>query len=244
MSFDAGRPYAFRRTLLSVTALLAALASAALASIGVASVGGPAPASAAVATGADLSATLTNRMAVAGERVAYVVVVTNHGPATAHRVQFDFFTSSALGSVRWSNPAGRCIRGPKETACLVGTLKPGQSARATVSGIVSKKLAKGTPINNRVVLDSDTHLINTANDTVTDNYRLGIPTVVPSPSPSLAPAETKIEKIGHAASDTIAATHTALLWSVLTLGAAAVWFAIGLTLKARKRRDDPASDFD
>ena len=197
------------------------------------------------ASTADLSATLANKMAVPGHRVSYVVQVTDHGPSAARKVQIDFFTSSALGSVEWSNPTGRCIRSPKETACLFGTLKVGESAKATISGIVAASLKKGTPISNRVVLGSDTHLVNTANDVVTDDYRIGIPTVVPTPHASpTAVAETKIDKITHAASDTLAVTRTALTLSLIALGAAAVWFAVGLTLRARKRRRNPAPEYD
>jgi uncharacterized repeat protein (TIGR01451 family) len=197
------------------------------------------------ATSADLSATLTNKTAVPGHRVSYVVQVTNHGPSPAQKVQFDFFTSSSMSSVQWSNPTGRCIRSAKETACLFGTLKAGQSAKATISGVISKSLKKGTAVNNRVVLGSDTHLTNTANDTVADNFRIGIATVVPPPAPSPTPSvETKIEKITHVASDTIAATNTALIWSLVALGAAALWFAVGLTLRARKRRNNPRPEYD
>jgi uncharacterized repeat protein (TIGR01451 family) len=233
MSSDVSRPFA-RRALLAIGSLVITLFA----------VGVLLPAPTYAATGADLSATLTNKMAVAGKRVSYVVVVTNHGPATARQVQIDFFTSKPLTSVQWSNKTGRCIRSAKETACLFGTLKPGQTAKATISGIVAKKLKKGTAINNRVVLGSDTHLINTANDTVTDNYKLGIATVLPSPSPSVIPGETKIDKITHVASDTLAVTHTALVWSLVALAGAALWFGVGLTLKARKRRHNPSTDLD
>lgn len=236
MSSDLRQPRGYHRALLAIGSLAIALFAACFVA------GTP---SFAASSSADLSATLANKMAVPGHRVYYVVAVTNHGPSTAKRVQIDFFTSSALGSVRWSNKAGRCIRSSKETACLFGTLKVGQTVTASISGIVSKSLKKGTAISNHVVLGSDTHLINTGNDTVTDNYRLGIPNTVPTTSVSTGPpAETKIDRITHVASDTISATHTALVWSIVTLGAAAIWFAVGLTLKARKRRKHPTPEYD
>ncbi len=235
MGSDLRRSRAYRRAVLATCSLLISLFAGCFA------LGTPSFA----ASSADLSATLTNKTAVPGHRVSYVIQVTNHGPSTAQKVQIDFFTSSPLTSVRWSNPTGRCIRSSKETACLFGTLKVGQSAKATISGVISKKLKKGAPINNRVVLGSDTHLINTANDTVTDNYRIGIATVLPSPAVSPSPAaETKIQKITHVASKTISVTNTALVWSLVALGAAALWFGVGLTLKARKRRRNPTPEYD
>jgi hypothetical protein len=204
-----------------------------------------APASAA-SSSADLSATVTNTTAKPGHRVSYVVKVTNHGPSTAKQVQFDFFTSRALGSPVWKNPTGRCIRSPKETACLFGTLKAGQTKEATITGTLAKSLKKGESVTNKVVLGSNTHLTNTANDTVADNYRIGIkPVVAASPAPlaSTNPA-SKIDKITNVATDALDASSKALTWSIVALSAAFLWFAVGLTLRARKRRRSPSPDID
>jgi Domain of unknown function DUF11 len=235
MGFDVRRPLHLRRSL-SIATLATSLF------VGVTAMAAPA---AAASSNADLSATVTNATAKPGHRVSYVIKVTNHGPATAKQVQFDFFTSRSMASPEWKNSTGRCIRSPKETACLFGTLKPGQTKEATVSGIISKKLKKGATVTNKVVLGSNTHLTNTANDTVTDNYRIGIKTAVvaPAPSPSVAP-DSKLHTVTNVATDALSASSRALKWSIVALGAAAVWFAIGLTLRARKRRRSPSPDID
>jgi uncharacterized protein DUF11 len=203
------------------------------------------PASAASAS-ADLSATVTNTTAKPGHRVSYVIKITNHGPSTAEQVQFDFFTSRALASPEWKNTAGRCIRSPRETACLFGPLKSGQTKEATISGVISKKLKKGDSVTNKVVLGSNTHLTHTANDTVTDNYRIGIKPVVavaPTPLASTNP-NSKIDKVTNVASDALSASSKALTWSIVALSAAVLWFAVGLTLRARKRRRSPSPEVD
>ena len=233
MGFDVRRP---RRSLLAISLVITAFFASCLVIA--------APAAAAAGT-ADLSVSLTNKTAKPGKRVTYTVTVTNHGPSKAEKVQIDFFTSRALSSVRWSNPTGRCIRSSTETACLFGTLKAGQSSKAMISGVISKKLTKGTMVNNHVTLASNTHLTNTANDVATDNYRIGIPNVIapllPSPTPS---GPTKLDKITNAASDAINVTNTALIWSIVALAAAAAWFGVGLTMRARKRRNSPTPDLD
>lgn len=237
MGLDDGRQRRHLRAASAITLAVITLFTSCLV------IGSPSFASAATA---DLSATLTNKVTLPGHRVSYVVEVTNHGPSTAKKVQIDFFTSQALQSVEWVNPGGRCIRSPSETACLFGTMKAGTTRKATISGVIPKKAKKGAAVTNKVVLGSDTHLTNTTNDTVTDNYRIGFAAVVPTPKPSPSPSAstaTKLDKITNVASDAINVTHTALTWSVVALGAAAAWFAVGLTLKARKRRGTPSQDY-
>ena len=192
----------------------------------------------------DLSVSLANKVdAKAGHRVAYKVTVHNAGPSAADKVQAEFVTTTAMGSVQYTISSGRCIRSPKETVCLFGTLKPGQTETLTISGVIPKKLKKGTSINNKVTLLSNTHLTNTANDVAIDNYRLGMPRKVAAlvPSPSVS-AESKITKITNAASAAIRVTDEMLVVSLIALGAAALWFAIGLTLRHRSRRRKSALD--
>ncbi len=201
-----------------------------------------APAYAASST--DLSVSLTNKVdAKPGKRVAYLVTVHNSGPSTAHKVRAEFVTTTPMKSVEYTISTGRCIRSPKETACLFGTLKSGQTETVTISGVMPKKLAKGTPVNNKVTVLSNTRLTNTANDVAVDNYRVGMPRTVaaPLPKPSASP-ETQIMKITNAANAAIRVTHKALIISMIALTAALVWFVIGLTLKHRRRRRTTALD--
>ena len=188
---------------------------------------------------ADLSATLTNKTARPGHRVSYKIKVTNHGPSTAQKVQFDFSTTRSMTYVSYQISSGRCIRSPKETVCLLGTMKAGHSGTATISGVLSKKLKKGAAISNKVTVLSDTHLINTSNDVVTDDYQIGIHKTAPVPAAKPVVAATpgsKLNKITHVATDAIDVTSGALRWSEVALAAAAVWFAVGLTTQAVKRR--------
>ncbi len=192
----------------------------------------------------DLSVSLSNKVdAKPGKRVSYRVTVHNAGPSTAEKVQAEFVTTQAMDSVEYAISSGRCIRSPKETACLFGTMKAGQTETVTISGVIPKKLTKGTAINNKVTVLSNTRLVNPANDVAIDNYRIGMPrpVVVPLPSPSVS-AETKIEKISHAANQALQVTHKALIISMAALIAAALWFAIGLTVKHRRRRRTAALD--
>jgi len=195
------------------------------------------PASAAKQS-ADLSVTLTNKTAKPGHRVSYVVKVTNHGPSSARRVNIDFTTSRTMSNIHFQVASGaRCIPSTKETVCLLDTIAKGHSRTATISGVISKKLKKGDAVSNKVTVASDTHLVNTANDAATDNYRIGMKTVAPvvAPAPSASP-KSKLAKITSAATDTLNVTSNFLNWSIAVLAAAALWFAIGLTVRAVKRR--------
>jgi uncharacterized repeat protein (TIGR01451 family) len=186
---------------------------------------------------ADLTVKLENKVdAVPGKRIDYKVTVHNAGTTTASRVQIDFITSAALGSVTYSVRNGHCYRSPKETACVFyAALKPGASATATISGVLPK-LANGTMVNNRVTLASNTHLINTADDKASDNYRVGIPRrLAPAaPSPSVN-SVSKLTKVTNTASKFLDYSKHALTITYFVLGAAALWFAVGLFLRRRAR---------
>jgi len=123
----------------------------------------------------------------AGHRVAYRIQVRNTGAVTAAKVSVDFITSAPLTSPAWTVSAGRCLRSPAETACLFGTLKPGASAWATISGILAKNLAPGTRVTNTVTLASDTALAEPAQAVVHADYTTpgGVPTA-PGHAPSTA----------------------------------------------------------
>lgn len=192
----------------------------------------------AVSSSADLSVAISNKTdAKAGKRVSYKIVVTNHGPSAASRVQFDFTTSAALRSIRYAISSGHCVRGTKEVVCHFGTLRKGKTGTATISGIMPKKMKTGTAVTNKVVLASTTHLTNPNNDVATDNYQLGVarplPVVAASPSPN---PHSKIMLIDNAASKAINFSDSALKLSLYALIAAVVWFAVGLTFRYHKRR--------
>jgi len=198
------------------------------------------PASAASKT-ADLSVTLTDKNAKPGHRVSYIVKVTNHGPATAKRVNIDFTTNRALTAIHYN---GRCIPSTKETACLIGTLTSGHSFTTTLTGKLSKRLKKGTAVTNKVTVASDTHLSNKGNDAATDNFRIGMPKAAPvvaAPTPSANP-NSKLAQVTNAATETLNVTSSFLTWSIIALSAAALWFVIGLSWHAIKRRRRPMSD--
>lgn len=127
-------------------------------------------------TPTDLSVKLTNAVdAKPGKRVSYLVVVHNNGPRTARRVQIDFTTSTSMRSVEYRITDGHCYRSPKETACIFyRDLKKGAAESVTISGVISKKLRKGTLVHNRVALTTATRLTHTSDDVATDDYRIGI----------------------------------------------------------------------
>jgi hypothetical protein len=203
-----------------------------------------APAYAASTT--DLTVSLTNKVdAVAGRRVTYTIVVTNRGPSKAKGVEIDFATSAKLGSPAYKISNGHCYRSPSEIPChWYSSLGKGKSFTVTISGVIPKKMAKGTAVTNSVVVDSSTKRVNTANDKVTDNYRLGIPRVtapVLAPSPSINPT-SKLAQFTNTAAKVTDYTSHAVLWTFIILGAALVWFVIGLAIHHRRRVAD--ADFD
>lgn len=195
----------------------------------------------------DLGVTLENKAdAVPGKRVTYQVTVTNKGTATANRVQIDFTTTAALSGVTYSIRNGHCYRSAKETACLFwSSLKPGESAQVSISGVMPKPMKKGTPVVNRVTAQSSTKLTNTADDQATDNYQIGVPRIVPiaNSSPTVN-AQSKILQITDTASHWLGYSKQALQLTIMVLSAAAVWFAIGLYVRHRQRlaRGDHGDD--
>jgi hypothetical protein len=224
-----------RRVVASLVTLAAVVAGSLLAA---------APAYAASTT--DLTVSLTNKVdAAAGKRVTYTIVVTNHGPSKAKGVEIDFATSAKLGSVKYKISNGHCYRSPKEIPChWYSSLAKGKSFTVSVSGVMPKKMAKGSAVTNSVVVDSSTKRVNTSNDKATDNYRLGIPRVtapVLAPSPSIDPT-SNLAKFTNTAAKVTDYTSHAVLWTFIILGAAVIWFAIGLAIHHRRRVAD--ADFD
>jgi|GEM_PF-7076700 len=203
-----------------------------------------APAYAASTT--DLKVSLTNKVdAVAGKRVTYRIVVTNMGPSKAKGVEIKFATSAKLRSIKYKISNGYCSRSPKKVLChRYSSLRKGKSFSVTVSGVMPKKMARGTAVTNSVVVDSRTKRVNTGNDRATDNYRLGIPPVtapVLAPSPSINPTGNLAKFTNTAAKVANYSSHV-MVWTFIILGAAAIWFAIGLALHHRRRAAD--ADFD
>lgn len=205
-----------------------------------------APAPAYASSSADLTVTLANKVdAKPGRRVSYQVVVRNKGPATAAGVRIDFTTSATLRSVTYRASKGRCHRSPRETVCTFGRIGAGTTATATISGIVPKKLRKGTPVINRVTVASNTRLVNPADDVATDNYRIGVPRAAPPVTPSPAPSGgDKIAAVTSAASKMLDYSRKAAVVTFAVLGASIAWFAIGLTLRRRTRARRAFTDTD
>ncbi len=193
-------------------------------------------------TPTDLSVKLTNAVdAVPGKRVSYLVVVHNNGPKTAQRVQVDFTTTTSMKSVEYKIKNGHCYRSPRETACIFYSgLKKDASASVTISGVISKKLKKGTPVHNRVTLTAGTRLTHTTDDAATDDYRIGIPRVVATPTPAPTPTkpQSKITQIHDAAESVFGFGHSALVATWAAVGATVLWFGLGLTLRRRHRRQE------
>jgi uncharacterized repeat protein (TIGR01451 family) len=201
--------------------------------------------SAFAASSADLSITLTNKAtAEPGKRVTFDVVVRNAGPDAAANVQIDFLTSESMSSIVWTVPGGHCYFSPKETACRMGTIKVGGSGHATISGVLSAKLAKGTQVTNLVTMTSDTPLVH-ASPAATDDIKIGIAGSVaaapsPTPSLSLAPLPTPSPSASVAAAPAAATgngliSQTGVAVSIAAIVAAVVWFAVGDVIRSSRR---------
>jgi hypothetical protein len=156
-------------------------------------------------------------------------------------VEIKFKTSTALRKIKYTIGSGYCSRSSKRINCFVSSIKNGRTVTATLSGIMPKKIKKGTPVTNKVTVTSRTHLLNTANDTANDNYQMGVPRVapvVPSPSPS---SGNKIVKAENAAAKVFSFSKGAVGITVVVFCAGVAWFVIGLTLRkiSRARRGAP-----
>ena len=226
---------AHRRFVASFVTLAAVLAGSLFAA---------APAYAASTT--DLRVSLTNKVdAVAGKRVTYHIVVTNSGSSKAKGVSITFTTSAKLRAIKYKISNGYCNRSPKKVHCQrYSSLRKGKSFTVTISGLMPKKMAKGTAVTNSVVVGSRTKRVNLGNDKATDNYNLGISRVtapVLAPSPSINPSGN-LAKFTNAAAKVADYSSHVMVWTFIILGAAAIWFLIGLALHHRRRAAD--ADFD
>jgi hypothetical protein len=153
---------------------------------------------AAAAGSAELTVAFAHQPAApsAGKHVSYKIIVHNNGPATALKVQIDFVTTAALTSPDWRVSTGRCMRSPSETACLFGTMKPGATATATISGTLSNVLPPGTMVKNTVTVASDTTLANP--DQLVAHADYTTPGGAASPSPHQASADAAATAAGGA----------------------------------------------
>jgi hypothetical protein len=208
--------------------------------------GSPRPSAAAKPT-TDLTVTVTNKAdAVAGKRVTYTVLILNHGPARARGLKIDFSTSASLKKVKTHINYGYCDSGHKKTVCHWNrSLKAGKAVSVTISGIMPKTMATGTQVTNTVSVVSSTKRVNKSDDKATDNYQLGIgrTPLVAATSPTPTPNPTgKLAQISNAAKTVANYTTHAVFWTLIALGAAALWFAVGLALHHRRRVAD--ADFD
>lgn len=197
-------------------------------------------------TPTDLTIKLTNAVdAQPGKRVSYLVSMHNNGPRAARRVEIDFTTTTPMRSIEYRIHNGYCYRSPRKTVCaFYNSLKSGATKSVTISGVISKKLRKGTLVHNRVRITSATRLTHTSDDVATDDYRIGIPraAVTPAPTPPPVNPRSKIMQIHDAAATVVDFGHSALVVTWAVIGAAALWFALGLTLRRWRRRNERWDD--
>ena len=226
---------AHRRFVASFVTLAAVLAGSLFAA---------APAYAASTT--DLRVSLTNKVdAVAGKRVTYHIVVTNSGPSKAKGVEITFTTSAKLRAIKYKISNGYCNRSSKKVlASGIRRWRKGKSFTVTISGLMPKKMAKGHRRHQLGRRRQPYEAINLGNDKATDNYNLGISRVtapVLAPSPSINPSGN-LAKFTNAAAKVADYSSHVMVWTFIILGAAAIWFLIGLALHHRRRAAD--ADFD
>lgn len=194
------------------------------------------------ASGTDLQVSLRNKAEpVAGKKISYVISIKNAGPAQADHVEIEFKTTAALDKITYSIDDGHCYRSPTQVECLMYVIKKGKTSTATITGVMPKKIAKGTAVTNTVTITSHTKLIKTADDAASDNYVYGMPkTPLVSPSASASPVTT-IDKATNAAAKVFSFSRSAVTITYIVLGAGILWFIIGLTLRkvSRVRRGVP-----
>jgi hypothetical protein len=183
----------------------------------------------------DLSVTLTNAPdAGPGEKITYTIVVHNNGGHAARQVRIVFKTTAALRQLKHKTSKGYCYRSPKKSiTCLFGTIKIYKSASVKLTGVMPTKLKKGDPVTNTVTVTSSTKLIKRDNDKASDNYQIGIPRV-PKPVVS-ASAPNKIQEFNTATQKVFNLSQGAVVATWVVLGAAVLWFIIGLTWRHRSR---------
>jgi Domain of unknown function DUF11 len=202
----------------------------------IAILGGLISAPAYAASGSDLVVGLSNKTdAKAGKRVSYTVTIKNEGPSKARQVKLKFKTSAALRRIKYKIKGGYCNRSPKKIECFISSIKKGKTAVVTLSGIMPKKIKKGTPVTNKVTVTSHTHLLNRANDVATDNYQMGISravVVAPTPTPS---SPNKIDQANSAAAKVFSFSESAVVITYVVLGAGLLWFIVGLSIRKISR---------
>jgi hypothetical protein len=221
-----------------------AAAALAVMAVAVGALLGAAPASAASST--DLRVTVTHKgNPEPGQRATYIVVVTNYGPSKANGVDISYATWPPLKSIKYSLSHGHCTHQPRKVNChLSVALKANTHLTLIVSGITSAKMPVNTRVVNIATVDSTTKRTNTGNDKAVDIYYLGVPKVaapIVVPSPSINPSG-KLAQLTNTASKVAGASSDIALWTFIVLGAAAMWFVIGLSLHHRRRVAD--ADFD
>lgn len=199
-------------------------------------VGGLISAPAYAASGADLVVGLSNKTdAKAGKRVSYIVTIKNKGPAKARQVVLKFKTSAALRSIKYKIKGGYCNRSSKQIRCFISSIKKGKTAVVTLSGVMPKKIKKGTPVTNKVTVTSHTHLLNRSNDVATDNYRMGIPRVTVVAQAPVASSPNKITQASNAAAKVFSFSRSAAGITYVVLAAGVLWFIVGLSIRKISR---------
>lgn len=202
----------------------------------IAILGGLISAPAYAASGTDLVVGLSNKTdAKAGKRVSYTITIKNDGPSKARQVKVKFQTSAALRRIKYKIKNGYCDRSPKQIRCFISSIKKGKTAVVTLSGIMPKKIKKGTPVTNKVSVTSHTHLLNRANDVATDNYQMGVPRTAPA-APAPAPSSpNKIKQASNAAAKVFSFSESAVGITYVVLGAGVLWFVVGLSIRKISR---------
>ncbi len=121
-----------------------------------------------------------------GKAVTYTVAVHNSGQVKAAGVQLELTTNAAMSDITAKVGGGRCYRSALETVCNVGTVNPGATATATVTGALPKDAALHSTTWVTAVVTSTTPLTAPGRDMLV--YPLGGPPPQPTPPASAAAA--------------------------------------------------------